>query len=103
MARLVALVGPGQASRLLLAPLPLDAPEALRIGLVEILSEDIHSELARLAAAILAGSGDSHSTLKRGIALAAAGIAHDEEQDRAFDALAGSEALHRRLAALRKG
>jgi enoyl-CoA hydratase/carnithine racemase len=103
VARLVALVGPGQAARLLLTALPVAAAEAVRIGLADILAEDLESELARLGEAILAGSGDSHATLKRGIALAAAGIAQDGAQDRTFDALAGSEAFHRRLAALKKG
>jgi enoyl-CoA hydratase/carnithine racemase len=101
VARLVALVGPGQASRLLLTALPVDAGEAVRIGLADLLAEDLPAELERLTAAILAGSGDSQATLKRGIALAAAGAARDGEQDRAFDALAGSEAFHRRLAALK--
>jgi len=101
--RLVALVGPGQASRLLLTALPIPAEEALRIGLVEILASDLEAELERLAAAILAGSGDSHSTLKRALALAAAGIASDSAQDRAFDALLSSETLHRRLAERGKG
>jgi enoyl-CoA hydratase/carnithine racemase len=101
VARLVALVGPGQASRLLLTALPVGAGEALRIGLADLLAEDVESELERLGEAILAGSGESHATLKRAIALAAAGAARDEAQDRAFDALAGSEAFHRRLAALK--
>jgi enoyl-CoA hydratase/carnithine racemase len=101
--RLVALVGPGQASRLLLTALPITAEEALRIGLVEIVAADLEGELDRLTAAILAGSGDSHATLKRAIALAAAGIARDAAQDRAFDALLGSETLHRRLAERGKG
>jgi hypothetical protein len=39
--------------------------------------------------------------LKRGIALAAAGVVSNEEQDRSFDALLGSDALVRRLEALR--
>jgi enoyl-CoA hydratase/carnithine racemase len=102
VARLVALVGPGQASRLLLTALPIGVGEALRIGLADLLAEDLGAELERLVGAVLTGSGDSHATLKRGIALASAGVASDGEQDRLFDSLAGSEALHRRLAALRK-
>jgi len=101
--RLVSLVGPGQASRLLLTAQPVTADEALRIGLVEILAADLEAELERLAAAILAGSGDSHATLKRAVSLAAAGIASDAAQDQAFDALLGSETLHRRLAERGKG
>jgi enoyl-CoA hydratase/carnithine racemase len=102
VARLVALTGPGQASRLLLTALPVGAKEALRIGLADLFAEDMEAELDRLVGAILAGSGDSHATLKSAIALAAAGVDRDGEQDRVFDALAGSEELHRRLA-LRKG
>jgi len=101
--RLVALVGPGQASRLLLTAQPVPAEEALRIGLVEIAAADLEGEVDRLAAAILAGSGDSHATLKRAVSLAAAGIASDSAQDRAFDSLLGSDELHRRLAGRGKG
>jgi len=101
--RLLALAGPGQAARLLLTALPITAEEALRIGLVEILAADLEAAVEALAAAILAGSGDSHSVLKRGIALAGAGVAADPEQDRAFDALLGCDVLHRRLAARGRG
>jgi enoyl-CoA hydratase/carnithine racemase len=101
--RLVALVGPGQASRLLLTALPIGAEEALRVGLVDSLAPDLEAELERLASAILSGSRDSHETLKRGIRLAAAGTVRDDEQDRAFDRLLGSDALGQRLAALAKG
>lgn len=97
--RLVALVGPGQASRLLLTAQPIGAEEALRIGLVEILADDLDAEIARLVEAIRAGSGDSHSALKRAVALASAGTSEDSEQDASFDALIASDELHRRLAA----
>jgi enoyl-CoA hydratase/carnithine racemase len=102
VARLVALVGPGQASRLLLGAESIGAAEAARIGLVEILADSAHEEAERLVRAIAAGSAASHRALKRGIALAAAGTAADARQDRDFDALLGSEELAERLAAARR-
>jgi enoyl-CoA hydratase/carnithine racemase len=102
VARLVALVGPGQASRLLLGAERIGAAEAARIGLVEILADSAQEEAERLARAIAAGSGASHRALKRGIALAAAGIAKEAAQDCGFDVLLGSEELAERLAAVRR-
>jgi enoyl-CoA hydratase/carnithine racemase len=102
VARLVALVGPGQAARLLLSAESVDAAEAARIGLVEILAGSAHEEAERLARAIAAGSSASHRTLKRAVALAVAGTSADERQDRDFDALLGSDELAERLAAARR-
>ena len=103
IARLVALIGPGQASRLLLAAEPLDGVEAARIGLVEIFAQDgAAAEAARLAALVQANDALSLTALKRGVALAAAGIVSDSGQDRAFDEMLASDVLHRRLAAVRK-
>jgi enoyl-CoA hydratase/carnithine racemase len=101
VARLVALVGPGQASRLLLTALPIDAAEAARIGLVEIHRPDFDAALDELVGAFVAASPASHRTLKRAIALAARGIATDAAQDESFDALFGAEDFARRFAALR--
>lgn len=95
--RLVSLVGPGQASRLLLTAERIDAAEAARIGLVDILAEDPAAAAARTAEAVLAGSGASHADLRRAIRLASAGVRSDTEQDRRFEALFGSEELARRL------
>ncbi|MFL6863526.1 MAG: enoyl-CoA hydratase/isomerase family protein [Allosphingosinicella sp.] len=103
VARLVALVGPGQASRLLLTALPIDAAEAARIGLVEIHAVDLEAALGEVVAAIAAASPASHLALKRAIALAGRGIAVDSAQDASFDALFGSEDFARRFAALRTG
>lgn len=100
--RLVALVGAGQAARLLLSAESIDGTEAARIGLAEIFAEDAAGEAERLAAAIAANHPESLSVLKRAVALAAAGISADAEQDRAFDALLGSDALAERLAARRR-
>jgi enoyl-CoA hydratase/carnithine racemase len=103
VARLVALVGPGQASRLLLTALPIDAAEAARIGLVEIHSADLQAALGKIVAACVEASPASHRVLKRAIALAVRGVAADPEQDESFDALFGAEDFARRFAALRGG
>jgi enoyl-CoA hydratase/carnithine racemase len=103
IARLVALVGPGQASRLLLGAGTIDAAGAARIGLVDLGPENSGTELERLVHAILANSAESIRTLKRGIALAVAGSASDDEQDRLFDASFASEDFRTRLAGLRGG
>ena len=97
IARLVDLVGPGQAARLLLGAQSIDGGEAARIGLVELLADDSEAEAGRVAAAILAGSSASHDALKRGVALARRGVARDEDQDRTFDSLLGSAELAARL------
>lgn len=101
VARLVALVGPGQASRLLLGAGSIEAAEAARIGLVELSAEDVGLAVDDVAAAILANSGESVAVLKRAIRLAGEGIARDEGQDRSFDALFGSADFRDRLATLR--
>lgn len=103
VARLVALVGPGQAARLLLGAATIDSAEAERIGLVELRAEDAGSAVGKLAAAVLANSLGSIAALKRAIRLAARGTGRDEGQDRAFDALFGSADFRERLAALRPG
>jgi enoyl-CoA hydratase/carnithine racemase len=101
VARLVALVGPGQASRLLLGAGTIDSAEAARIGLVELATDDVDRAATGLAEAILANSGESVAVLKRGIRLAGEGAARDEGQDRSFDALFGSAEFRERLEALR--
>jgi len=92
--RLVSLVGPGQAARLLLGAQSIGADEAIRIGLAELPGDGLDA----LVAAILANDSASLIALKRGIRL---GAAQDEAQDRAFDALLGSDALAERLARYR--
>lgn len=101
VARLVALIGPGQASRLLLGAGSIDAAEAARIGLVELSADDVGLAVEELASAILANSAESVAVLKRAIRLAGEGIARDEGQDRSFDALFGSADFRDRLATLR--
>ena len=101
--RLVSLVGVGHAARLLLSAGSIDGREAERIGLVErVFDSDLEAEALILANQMAANDPDSLRVLKRGIRLAANGVEHDAEQDRSFDALLGSEALSRRLEALRK-
>ena len=100
VARLVALVGPGQASRLLLGAGSIDAEEAARIGLVDLVAAEAGPEVEALAGAIVANSGESIAVLKRGIRLAE-GKTGDDAQDRSFDALFGSSGFRDRLAALR--
>ncbi|HEU0100004.1 MAG TPA: enoyl-CoA hydratase/isomerase family protein [Allosphingosinicella sp.] len=101
VARLVALVGPGQASRLLLGAVTVDSAEAARIGLVELLAGEVEPAVAGLAAAIAANSGESIAVLKRAIRLAVEGTSRDEGQARDFDSLFGSADFRERLAALR--
>jgi enoyl-CoA hydratase len=95
--RLVSLVGQGQAARLLLTARGIDAAEAARIGLVDILAEDCRAEAEAIAQAIVAGSAASQAELRRAIRLAAHGVRSDPEQDRRFEALFGSDDLAARL------
>jgi enoyl-CoA hydratase/carnithine racemase len=100
--RLVSLVGPGQASRLLLGAGTIDGAEAERIGLVEGFAGTRLAAVAdELVAAMIDNSADSLRALKRGIRLAARGVPRDEEQDRRFDSMLGSAELADRLSALR--
>ena len=46
-------------------------------------------------------SAEKVAVLKRAVRLAAAGVGHDEEQDRRFDSMLGLAELRERLAALR--
>lgn len=100
VARLVRLAGPGQAARLLFTGAPIDAEEAARIGLVELVGDA--AAVDALVATMLANGGESLRVLKRGIGLAAAGKSADAGQDAAFDALIGSEEFGRRLEAARR-
>jgi enoyl-CoA hydratase/carnithine racemase len=89
IARLVGLVGPGQAARLLLGAVRVDAAEALRIGLGDLQL----AELGAFVSALKANSATSFTTLKRGIGLAARGVVRDDAQDREFDALIAGDEL----------
>jgi enoyl-CoA hydratase/carnithine racemase len=89
VARLVGLIGQGQAARLLLAAVTIDAEEALRIGLSDLPL----AQLETFVSALRGNSPASFATLKRGIALAAGGVVHDQGQDRRFDQLVAGDEL----------
>lgn len=93
--RLVTLVGPGQAARLLLTGSPIDADEALRIGLVEELGGE--DRLGALVEAVLACDPASIAALKHAVALAGSGVRSDAGGDATFDALLGSPEVAERL------
>ena len=65
VARLKALVGPGQAARLLVSGMTLDADQALAIGLVEERAGSADEAAVQLAEMISANSRSSISGLKR--------------------------------------
>ena len=96
--RLVALVGPGQAARLLFTAETIGGDEAKRIGLVDY---HCHSE-SEVIEAILANDRESLAVLKRAIALAGEGVRKDAGQDRRFDAMIAGEEMARRLEARRR-
>lgn len=93
VARLVALVGPGWASRLLFTGAAIDAATAERIGLVEGLADAPDALIDQIAA----NDPASIAMLKRGVRLAGQGRATDDGQDARFDALLGSDVLRDRL------
>ncbi|PZU09240.1 enoyl-CoA hydratase/isomerase family protein [Sphingomonas sp.] len=85
VARIVARIGAGQASRLLLGAETIDAGEAVRIGLVDLLAEDGGEAIAR---AIAANVPESVGLLRRKIA----GM-ETAEAEAAFEASFGSDAF----------
>ncbi|HVQ07808.1 MAG TPA: enoyl-CoA hydratase/isomerase family protein [Allosphingosinicella sp.] len=95
--RLVALVGPGQAARLLLTAETIHGEEAKQIGLVEVYGR----RESEIFDAILANDSRSLKALKQAIARAAGGVRSDPELDRQFDALIAGDELARRLEARR--
>jgi enoyl-CoA hydratase/carnithine racemase len=96
--RLVALVGPGQAARLLLTAETIYGEEAKQIGLVEVYGR----RESEIFDAILANDAGSLMALKRAIAQAQAGVRSDPELDRQFDAFIAGEEMARRLEARRR-
>ena len=96
--RLVALVGPGQAARMLFGGQAISGDEARQIGLVEANMPAQRS----LIEAILANDAESLATLKQAVARAADGVRSDAEADSRFDALIAGGELARRLEALRR-
>jgi enoyl-CoA hydratase/carnithine racemase len=96
--RLVALVGPGQAARLLLTAETIYGEEAKQIGLVEVYGR----RESEIFDAILANDSASLKALKQAIARAETGVRSDPELDRQFDAFIAGDELARRLEALRR-
>lgn len=95
--RLVSLVGPGQAARLLFGAGSIDAGEAARIGLVEWAVEDAEIAVQGFATMVAANDRESLRVLKHGVRLASLGVNQNDGQDRAFESLLGSDALAERL------
>jgi enoyl-CoA hydratase/carnithine racemase len=96
--RLVAMVGQGQAARLLFTAETIGGEEARRIGLVDYYS---HRE-SEVIDAIVANDPESLRMLKRQIALAGANVGGDPGMDRRFDELIAGDEMARRLEALRR-
>lgn len=63
-ARLVALVGPARAKLILMAGARLSAAQALQIGLVDRISDDLDAAVGELAADALAGSAAHVAAIK---------------------------------------
>jgi enoyl-CoA hydratase/carnithine racemase len=98
VARLIALVGPGQAARLLFGAGAIGAAEAKRIGLVDGDAGDLEAILADM----LANDRASLATLKRGIVLAMRGVRSDRARELSFDRLLADPALAARLEGRRR-
>jgi enoyl-CoA hydratase len=101
VARLVSLVGPGRAARLLFTGDPVDAATAAQIGLIEAVAAQ--GECEAFIRTILACDPASIAMLKRGIGLARTGSVSDAGQDARFDDLFGSPLLADRLSQRRDG
>ena len=67
-ARLVALVGPSVAKRILMTGAKLSADEARSAGLVDVITEDLASETAGLVAPVLAAPSEQVAAIKALIA-----------------------------------
>jgi enoyl-CoA hydratase/carnithine racemase len=96
--RLVSLVGPGHAARMLLTAGKVCGSEALHIGLADHYAVSADTVID----AIVANDPESLKLLKQGIALASAGVRSDPAMDARFDALIAGEAVAQRLEALRR-
>jgi enoyl-CoA hydratase/carnithine racemase len=95
VARLKALVGPGQAARLLLSGTTVDAAAALAIGLIEERAEKVDDAALALAETIAANSRSSVAGLKRI-------LAGDADADRMFEEAFGGADFREGVAAFRE-
>lgn len=86
---LVDLVGPGQAKRILFTGALLDAEEALRIGLIDLIAESPDEILHAIAAA----SAHSHANAKRMVRRILEGQSEDDDATHAMfaDAFGGAD------------
>lgn len=93
VARLVRLVGRGQAARLLYAAARIDAAEAARIGLAELLADDAAAAAHDLARQITANAPGSIASLKAVVQSDSPSSAFDHAFDEAFAGAAFREGL----------
>ncbi len=101
VARLVGLIGWGQASRMLFTAHAYDAVEAHAMGLVEIACGTAWSDANALAAEIAVNAPGSLGLLKQSIALAARGTQQSDAMDAAFEDSFASAEFAERMAARR--
>ena len=94
VARLKALIGPGQAARLLYSAATVNADEALAIGLIDEGDDNPEARVAALAATIAANAPSSVAILKRS-------LAGDSNAAQAFEASFGSTDFAEGVAAFR--
>jgi enoyl-CoA hydratase/carnithine racemase len=84
---LVDVVGPSQAKRMLYTGMIMSAAEAARIGLVDVLTEDLSATLHEIGSAIAGTSGHSHRETKVNVRAILDGATDDDPGTSArFDA-----------------
>ncbi|WP_439532893.1 enoyl-CoA hydratase-related protein [Polymorphobacter sp.] len=84
---LMELVGPAQARRLLYTGQLVDAAEALRIGLVQQVADDLDAEVAAFAASVAAAAPSSQRAIKAIVQRIIEGAHDDDAESQAgFDA-----------------
>ncbi len=97
---LVDLVGPAQAKRLLFSAMLIDAAEALRIGLLQAVADDVEAAVAAFASNILAASPASQRASKAIIRRILDGASDDDSSSSAgFDAAFTGADFHEGVAA----
>ena len=95
VARLKARIGPGQAARMLLSGMVIEADQALAIGLVEERAKSADVSALALAETIAANSRSSISNLKRI-------LAGDPQADQLFEDAFGGADFREGVAAFRE-